>query len=145
MRRIWGSKPMSSMRSASSNTRNWMHAREMRPRSRRSTSRPGVATRRSHPLSSSRNCHHTVRHVGHVGVKPACGRRIGLGLTRKGMYAKSKDGVRVNKRRDCGIVPLCMHCIVCRANQTKQDKNERRKTRQERNKETRQERKKETR
>lgn len=55
MRRIWGSKPMSSMRSASSSTRNWMQHREMRPRWMRSTSRPGVATRRSHPRSSSRN------------------------------------------------------------------------------------------
>lgn len=45
---------MSSMRSASSSTRNWMQHREIRPRSIRSTKRPGVATSRSQPRSSSR-------------------------------------------------------------------------------------------
>mmetsp|Transcript_17081 Transcript_17081/g.59917 ORF Transcript_17081/g.59917 Transcript_17081/m.59917 type:complete len:277 (-) Transcript_17081:275-1105(-) len=56
MRRIWGSKPMSSMRSASSSTRCTTLRRLTRPRSTRSTRRPGVATTMSQPRSSSRIC-----------------------------------------------------------------------------------------
>ena len=75
--RIWGSKPMSSIRSASSRQRYLksgksdgdtfrsiqmsvvnptylQHSRLILPRSRKSTRRPGVATNRWHPLSSSR-------------------------------------------------------------------------------------------
>ena len=52
--RIWGSKPMSSIRSASSRQRYLQHSRLILPRSRKSTSLPGVATSRWQPLSSSR-------------------------------------------------------------------------------------------
>eukprot|EP00983_Pelagomonas_calceolata_P114822 1160131-Pelagomonas_calceolata.AAC.8 len=47
---------MSSMRSASSRHRKRTPDRPMRPRSMRSLSRPGVATRMSQPRSSSRSC-----------------------------------------------------------------------------------------
>ena len=56
MRRICGSKPMSSMRSASSSTRKRTFERLMRPRSIISTRRPGVADRRSQPRSIWRSC-----------------------------------------------------------------------------------------
>eukprot|EP00967_Tisochrysis_lutea_P022367 scaffold25470_cov25-Tisochrysis_lutea.AAC.2 len=55
MRRIWGSNPMSSMRSASSSVRTVTQETETRPRSMRSTRRPGVATSSSHPRSRSRS------------------------------------------------------------------------------------------
>mmetsp|Transcript_24684 Transcript_24684/g.53242 ORF Transcript_24684/g.53242 Transcript_24684/m.53242 type:complete len:209 (+) Transcript_24684:901-1527(+) len=55
-RRICGSKPMSSMRSASSITRWATLASETLPRSIRSTRRPGVATSRVHPLSRRFTC-----------------------------------------------------------------------------------------
>mmetsp|Transcript_2986 Transcript_2986/g.6776 ORF Transcript_2986/g.6776 Transcript_2986/m.6776 type:complete len:411 (+) Transcript_2986:268-1500(+) len=54
--RSCGSKPMSSMRSASSSTRKRTLRSETRPRSTMSFSRPGVATRTSQPRSSSRIC-----------------------------------------------------------------------------------------
>ena len=53
--RICGSKPMSSIRSASSNAKYCTWARETRALSKRSDKRPGVATRISTPLSSSRS------------------------------------------------------------------------------------------
>ena len=60
MERIWGSKPMSSMRSASSSTRYTTALAVMggvRPcgGSRKSFSRPGVATTRSHPPRMARS------------------------------------------------------------------------------------------
>ena len=54
--RTCGSKPMSSMRSASSSARKRQLLRLTRARSIRSLSRPGVATRMSHPRSISRSC-----------------------------------------------------------------------------------------
>ena len=56
IRRICGSKPMSSMRSASSSTRNLILVSEILPRSIRSHSRPGVATRSAQPRSSAAIC-----------------------------------------------------------------------------------------
>mmetsp|Transcript_17624 Transcript_17624/g.50475 ORF Transcript_17624/g.50475 Transcript_17624/m.50475 type:complete len:226 (-) Transcript_17624:868-1545(-) len=56
MRRIWGSKPMSSMRSPSSRTRKVTAAMETTPRSMKSLRRPGVATTMSHPKARSRTC-----------------------------------------------------------------------------------------
>mmetsp|Transcript_28034 Transcript_28034/g.95563 ORF Transcript_28034/g.95563 Transcript_28034/m.95563 type:complete len:302 (+) Transcript_28034:105-1010(+) len=56
MRRTCGSNPMSSMRSASSRTRNLVPARLTRPLSTKSTSLPGVATSTSHPDASSLSC-----------------------------------------------------------------------------------------
>mmetsp|Transcript_109785 Transcript_109785/g.319363 ORF Transcript_109785/g.319363 Transcript_109785/m.319363 type:complete len:211 (-) Transcript_109785:567-1199(-) len=54
--RICGSKPMSSMRSASSSTRKVHCERVTRSRPIISSRRPGVATSTSHPRSSSRIC-----------------------------------------------------------------------------------------
>ena len=54
--RICGSKPMSSMRSASSSARYATFESEILARSTRSMSLPGVAMRMSHPRSISRNC-----------------------------------------------------------------------------------------
>uniref|UniRef100_A0A182V0B4 Uncharacterized protein n=1 Tax=Anopheles merus TaxID=30066 RepID=A0A182V0B4_ANOME len=54
MRRICGSKPMSSMRSASSSTRKRMLSSPTLPRPIMSSSRPGVATIRWQPRSRSR-------------------------------------------------------------------------------------------
>ena len=51
MSRIWGSNPMSSMRSASSSVRKATRSRETRPLSSMSLRRPGVATRMSQPRS----------------------------------------------------------------------------------------------
>ena len=53
---ICGSKPMSSMRSASSRIKRFVLDRETTPRSTKSCNRPGVATSMSHPLASSRSC-----------------------------------------------------------------------------------------
>mmetsp|Transcript_10360 Transcript_10360/g.11822 ORF Transcript_10360/g.11822 Transcript_10360/m.11822 type:complete len:217 (-) Transcript_10360:921-1571(-) len=51
-----GSNPISSIRSASSNTRNLHFSNDTRSRSKKSTSRPGVATRISTPLANASNC-----------------------------------------------------------------------------------------
>ena len=53
MRSTSGMKPMSSMRSASSMTSTLQSASRMRPRSNRSSSRPGVAISTSTPFSST--------------------------------------------------------------------------------------------
>ena len=53
MRSTSGMKPMSSMRSASSITSSLQSASRMRPRSNRSSRRPGVAISTSTPLSST--------------------------------------------------------------------------------------------
>jgi len=53
--RICGSKPMSSMRSASSSARYPTRCSDTRARSMRSESLPGVATSRSQPRSMSRS------------------------------------------------------------------------------------------
>lgn len=63
----WGSKPMSSMRSASSRARKRIWDRDTRALSIRSLSRPGVATRMSQPRSSSLSCTphaHLDQHMG---------------------------------------------------------------------------------
>eukprot|EP00964_Phaeocystis_antarctica_P082630 scaffold51854_cov53-Phaeocystis_antarctica.AAC.1 len=54
--RICGSKPMSSIRSASSSTRKRQRESETRPRLRKSSSRPGVATRISAPAARASSC-----------------------------------------------------------------------------------------
>ena len=54
--RICGSKPMSSMRSASSRTRYRVRDSEMRPLCMKEFRRPGVAMRMSTPRSSWRSC-----------------------------------------------------------------------------------------
>mmetsp|Transcript_21307 Transcript_21307/g.52913 ORF Transcript_21307/g.52913 Transcript_21307/m.52913 type:complete len:222 (-) Transcript_21307:84-749(-) len=54
--RIWGSNPMSSMRSASSSARYTVRDREILARSTRSMRRPGVAMSMSQPRSIWRNC-----------------------------------------------------------------------------------------
>eukprot|EP00968_Pinguiococcus_pyrenoidosus_P023089 scaffold3541_cov252-Pinguiococcus_pyrenoidosus.AAC.3 len=56
MARICGSNPMSSIRSASSSTRNASLPRLIFPRPMKSTSRPGVATMTSAPCRSSCSC-----------------------------------------------------------------------------------------
>lgn len=53
---IWGSKPMSSIRSASSRAKYLIICNDTLALSSRSTNLPGVATRMSTPLSSSRSC-----------------------------------------------------------------------------------------
>mmetsp|Transcript_22701 Transcript_22701/g.63829 ORF Transcript_22701/g.63829 Transcript_22701/m.63829 type:complete len:350 (+) Transcript_22701:140-1189(+) len=55
-RRICGSKPISSMRSASSRTRKRAPLSETSPRPTKSLSRPGVATTTSQPIASARAC-----------------------------------------------------------------------------------------
>lgn len=52
--RIWGSNPMSNMRSASSNTKYVQRRKLVVPRSKKSKSRPGVAITISTPRSKSR-------------------------------------------------------------------------------------------
>mmetsp|Transcript_67998 Transcript_67998/g.191644 ORF Transcript_67998/g.191644 Transcript_67998/m.191644 type:complete len:268 (+) Transcript_67998:287-1090(+) len=56
MSRIWGSKPMSSIRSASSSTRCATSDRLTTPRLRKSVRRPGVAIMMSEPRASSLSC-----------------------------------------------------------------------------------------
>lgn len=53
---IWGSKPMSNIRSASSNAKYFIILSETLALSIISTKRPGVATKMSTPLSKLRNC-----------------------------------------------------------------------------------------
>lgn len=53
---IWGSKPMSSIRSASSRAKYLIICNETLALSSKSTNRPGVATRICTPLSNSRSC-----------------------------------------------------------------------------------------
>jgi hypothetical protein len=54
--RIWGSKPMSNIRSASSNAKYFIILSETFSFSIISTNRPGVATKMSTPLSKLRSC-----------------------------------------------------------------------------------------
>ncbi len=110
MRSTSGMNPMSSIRSASSITSSLQSAIRMRPRSNRSSSRPGVATSTSTPFSSAALCSSMLSppmssawvrlryfpYFTNCSATCSASSRVGSRMSERGMRALAREPLRMS-------------------------------------------------